>query len=413
MPQSKNLVVVASAGGGILAAGWTTLTLRNMAAERPELVDEIRLLSTVSGGSVGAAWYVWALESLGEEERTPENLERVLDRAFANSTRSSLRASAYGFAFLDFWRTFLGEGLLILKEWDRGHLLENSWLRIAARNGHDGGTLLGTRRGVAEGRLPALILNSTVMERGHRVMLTPLEFPAPPIDEHGHTRRAATQSELLGTPGGPQIDLGLWTAARLSATFPYVSPAARSDLPVPAGDTPSAREYHLLDGGYYDIFGVASALDWLDGVLEARLAGRGAFEKVLVLQINPFAPGSPPKPSDGLLAALAGPLLGMASITTGSQVTRNDIELGRVLASWRQRFAAADLPVCLETIHLRPPADAPEGPLSWHMTKSQVAALEELWPRDGSGPVPGLDEHWRRAKEFLEQPCERATAERP
>ena len=52
-----NLVVVASAGGGIWAAGWTGLALEKLLGARPELAREIRLLSTVSGGSVGAANY--------------------------------------------------------------------------------------------------------------------------------------------------------------------------------------------------------------------------------------------------------------------------------------------------------------------------------------------------------------------
>src|SRR5437870_4427452 len=56
-----NLVVIASAGGGIWAAGWTTLALEKLLAARPELVREIRLLSTVSGGSVGAAYFVQGL----------------------------------------------------------------------------------------------------------------------------------------------------------------------------------------------------------------------------------------------------------------------------------------------------------------------------------------------------------------
>lgn len=383
----ENLVVVAAAGGGILASGWTTLTLRQMVADRPQLADEIRLLSTVSGGSVGAAHYAHALGKLPDAERTPAGLGRALEQAFKDSVASSLEATAYGLAVVDFERIFLGNSLPVLRRWDRGLLLESSWERIAG----DNPTLLGLRPAIRGGRMPALILNSTVMERGHRVMLTPVDF------RRVGGVHAPTQTDLLAA-GGAEVDLGLWTAARLSATFPYVSPAARSDLPAEdAGD----RAYHLIDGGYYENFGLTSTFDFLWPVLEARLEGRGAsFSKVLILQLNPFPPGGPPPPKKGLPSAVAGPLLAFVALRNGTQITRNATDLERGLASWQARFDGEEgVDVCLETFEVRPPPDVPEGPLSWHLTPSQIAALEGSW----QSVVP----QWEEIKSFLERPCVR------
>ena len=54
-PAGTNLVVVATAGGGVWAAGWTARALEQLIANRPELRHEIRVISSVSGGSLGAA----------------------------------------------------------------------------------------------------------------------------------------------------------------------------------------------------------------------------------------------------------------------------------------------------------------------------------------------------------------------
>ena len=98
-------------------------------------------------------------------------------------------------------------------------------------------------------------------------------------------------------------DIDVWTAAVLSATFSYVSPAARAtcfdqkkenDNEIQKEDHKESRspaaenspgQLHLIDGGYHDNYGVASALDWLAAALEAQdkqhldpRAGEKAFD---------------------------------------------------------------------------------------------------------------------------------------
>jgi hypothetical protein len=66
---------------------------------------------------------------------------------------------------------------------------------------------------------------------------------------------------FLATFGGQDasIDLPLATAAQMSATFPYVSSAAR----VPISIDRTANSVHFVDGGYYDNDGTASAIEFL------------------------------------------------------------------------------------------------------------------------------------------------------
>ena len=396
----RNLVVVVASGGGILAAGWTTLALDRLVALRPELRDEIRLLSGISGGSVGIAFY---LDGALRREMPSD--------ALVKSTSSSLAATAYGFAFRDFFRLLTG-GVVPL-DLDRGLLLERQWLKTA--NGQVRGdrvqlpegvltdrTIASLRPWVAQGTIPAPILSATIMESGRRVMMTPVDFEHP-----RRGRRAMTMSEFLfeerrrraggalaPVDGWPELDLPLWTAARLSATFAFVTPAARADLldDPTAGTRPTDhRGHHIIDGGYYDNFGVTSALDWLDPVLAARLRGRDLnVERVLIVQLRAFRRPNPRDvpPKSGAVAALLGPLIGLEAIRDGAAISRNDIELTRFATSWTARLRQPDngrpVDVCVATLQ---PRRGAEGPLSWHLTAEDKKRLAASWVEDDARKV--------------------------
>ncbi|HRC84088.1 MAG TPA: patatin-like phospholipase family protein [Thermoanaerobaculia bacterium] len=392
----ENLIVVTSSGGGILAGAWTTHALAELARERPQLPGEIRLLSTVSGGSTGAAFSLAALAELdGQGATSPERRQKQLELASKWSRQSALGSISYGFVMLDFWRFFVGN---LFSERDRGSLEDGAWQSFA--NGRDW-TFESLEPMIRDGRLPAFIFNSTEMETGQRMMLTPLEFPGP--SEAGYRARGATLSEMLfrQEPQAPRANLSLWTAARLSATFPFVSPAARAPRVVVAGDGRRIEPvgYHLLDGGYFDNDGIASALDWLGPVLAARREAQcsagsapGCFRRVLILELNAFVPSSPPKAASGSLSARVGPLLGAVSVRSGAAKNRNQIELEAFLEAWKERLGQQ---VELCTVTLQPSEDGGEEPLSWRLTDPQQKEMEK---RFRSSEVQGQK---ARALEFL------------
>jgi hypothetical protein len=386
-PRGPNLVVVVASGGGILAAGWTTLAIEKLTEARPQIQGEIRLLSTISGGSVGAAYYI---DSMLRGEPAGD--------AHVKSVESSLADTAYGFAFLDLPRLLTGS--LVSFRRDRGLLLEQAWLatangRVSDSTVHKTAAALEFRplrslRGpIAAGKIPAPIFATTVMESGRRVMSTPVDFG----DSPGR-KRADTLSEYLAADRSGYVDVDLWTAARLSATFAFVSPAARANGPVDKNrELPTDhRAHHFIDGGYYDNFGVTSALDWLDPVLEARATDADlGFERVLVVQLRAFRRGDPreTKAASGAGAALLGPLLGLAAIRDGAAVSRNDIELNRFVRRWKDRYQAKAPPggpveICVAT--LQPPPGS-EGPLSWHLTRDDKRRLRTSWSPDDAAKV--------------------------
>jgi hypothetical protein len=129
-------------------------------------------------------------------------------------------------------------------------------------------TLNTTAKRLSEHTMPAFTFNTTAAETGGRFLLSNYELPyepPPPGDPatdilpaesflhafgHGKTGAASPNPNVYA-------DLPLPTAARLSATFPYVSSASRVPEQV------SANGIHFIDGGYYDNDGTASAMEFL------------------------------------------------------------------------------------------------------------------------------------------------------
>src|SRR5690606_37882283 len=100
----------------------------------------------------------------------------------------------------------------------RSWALERSWaerLTSRARRVAPVPTLADWRADFLAGRRPAVILNATAVETGQRFRMATLALPETP--------EGAGQFATLF----PRHDLAMPTAARLSATFPLVSTAAR------------------------------------------------------------------------------------------------------------------------------------------------------------------------------------------
>jgi hypothetical protein len=355
----RPVVVVAASGGGIRAAVWTAHVLAQL--ERPENLGPefpraVRLVSSVSGGSVGTMFYLDAFGGRGAAEGTVDN-----------SALNALDDAAWGFAYADLWRAFLPVIFNFTDRGvDRGWALEEVWRRRLS----DADLRISSwRRAVAEGSLPPAVLNATIAENGAQLLLTPLEVP--------RAWRARSLQDAQGL-----LDLRVSTAARLSATFPWVSPMAIAGLD--QGGRRLARPErpgpHVGDGGYYDNFGVASAVNWVETVLagrEAAFSRRGIL--VVVISASPFGPFDHDPPSQGergWFYATVGPLVALAHVRGSTQLMRNRVELDLMQQKWRLRG------VPFTYVIFEPSGP---GPLSWKLTEHERQRVLAHW---GESPNP-------------------------
>ncbi|HET7269505.1 MAG TPA: patatin-like phospholipase family protein, partial [Rubrobacter sp.] len=277
-----SIIVVAANGGGIQASAWTARVLTGLEKKCRDTEGcgnhfgtSIRLISSVSGGSVGTMYFV----NEYEEGNLPED-EEELDRIVGRAGGSSLDQVAWGLLYPDLARTLNPTPYVLspLLGWDRGRAMEKAWSREDTswprREGIKEG-LSEWRKDADDFQRPAVIFNTTIAETGQRLPLATTDLP--PESPGGKS-----YNELFDNVT-PRPDIRVVTAARLSASFPYVSPAARADVD-------EREQAHLVDGGYYDNYGVSSLVEWLDWKLEKQLEEDSTEEpkisKVLIVEIR-------------------------------------------------------------------------------------------------------------------------------
>jgi hypothetical protein len=360
------VIVVAASGGGIKAAAWTTRVLTGLEEDNPHIFgDSVRLISAVSGGSVGAMYFVSEYDANGAGlPSKPEDLEKAVAQAEA----SSLDDIAWGLVYPDFLRIFVPA----FKHLDRGRALEAALTRELPNSEHHlFGPLSDWRQGVLEGWRPAVIFNATVVESGERFLLGTTDLASAP----GRT-------SLQDGHEFPQFaghDISLVTAARLSATFPYVSPAARPDIP--------GIQIHAVDGGYTDNYGMATLIAWLD---EALRAAGNPIRRVLIVEIRASPPKTEPPPLSwrGWPFQSYAPISAMLNVRDSGQLTRNQEEL-QIL----RRFAASCNIDIEDSVFEYPPEDAP---LSWHLSPNDKKQIETIWTK------PETEKHKQEVRTFLD-----------
>jgi predicted acylesterase/phospholipase RssA len=359
------VIVVAADGGGIQSAAWTARVLTGLeikcrqefGAQYREFGRSIRLISSVSGGSVGAMYFVNAYDQSGLPEEP--GLKDVVKLA----KTSSLDDIAWGLLYPDLRRTifpFLSDMYA-----GRGQALERALTRkpelsMALSHWHDG---------VRSGWRPATVFNATIADTGQPLLIATSELR--PGD---HVR--INFSELY-----PNRDIAIVTAVRLSATFPYVTPAARADV-----GGPSIAQFHVVDGGYYDNYALSTLVEWLD----EALGGSDKIQRVLILQIRGATPGEGMKLKNkrGWFYQAFAPIATMLHVRTAGQIAHGEQEVKLLERAARPRT------VSIESALFQ--FCGPDPPLTWHLTQIQKDAIEAEWENEllsGKG--------WKKVKEFL------------
>lgn len=369
-PKST-LVVVTAAGGGIQAAAWTARVLTGLDELLGGFSESIGLVSSVSGGSVGALFYLHHRgDRTNQADRpmqiSPEKCQHIL----ADASASGLEPAAWGMAFPDLVRTTFPPAAP--KTLDRGLALEFEWQRrLADRLPTDPQStpeqlkrqslavkdlrLLDWSDRIRARKMPAVVFNSTLVETGQRLLFSPVVTQAVPLrgaGTEGFSTKASEPIEFFScysAAGAFVPNPRLVTAVRLSATFSYVSPVCRplgDDVPAAVRKQFGKRLFwHVADGGYADNEGILTATKWIEKIVAQqrdREAGKKLpFDRILIIRINGF----PDRANDvgsargGLLNAFLGPVLTLGSVRVASQAERGDYEVALLEEATRLRRA--------------------------------------------------------------------------
>ena len=386
--QGCPIIVVSANGGGIQSAAWTARVLSGLAelfqkqgdGNLDKFLRSIRLISGVSGGSVGTMFFVNAIKPSGSTVRM----------SFADVVReaeeSGLSEVVWGMTYPDLVHAFfpwLRQDLLL----DRGHTLEETWVKAATTSRSSPSlarSLLEWNRGVEEGWRPATIFNSTFAESGERLQISTI-----PAGATVNGKLPVGRWEFFYLY---DADIRVATAARLSATFPYISPAAR---PYYGGASPvwpdRPQDYahlHAVDGGYFDNSGLTALTEWLNEALEERAKVNrqpSTPEKILVLQIRGFPEGTVAhsKVNRGWFYQLYAPLSTLLGVWTVGQAATNVTELDLLQKYWGTKGIELVSIVFQPdpSVYSKAKTRGKRGvlPLSWHLRKDDKDLIDEAW----------------------------------
>ena len=310
----RPLIIITSTGGGIHSAMWTSEVLNLLDRRFPQTSageqkygfhDSILLASTVSGGSVGMMNFL--REYNAPHPFAPDTLE---DHLVNSAACSSLEAVAWGLIYPDLARFLLPASYrlgLLPAGYDRGFALEEALAsnltdrtcnpKKADRTNTTADPGIATLAPGVTSRgqfFPAFTLNTTATETGDRYLLSnyqiqtkdPKTCDSHPSEVHSDILPAESFLQSYAEPcaGDPPkrifADLRLSTAARLSASFTYVTPAAR----IEPRFAPYA--YHFVDGGYFDNDGTGSVLEFLQTLDNAGQFPAGHVQPILLIEIR-------------------------------------------------------------------------------------------------------------------------------
>ena len=299
-------------------------------------------------------------------------LASIVERSGA----SSLDATAWGLAYPDLWRPALG---FLMPGIDRGWAQERLWsdrLEQSAELGRPA-RLSDWAGGVLAGWRPVHIANATLQETGQRLLLAPVPVAREPsrngVREVGALTWIPMRQDLFEfVPGG---DIRIATAARLSATFPYVAPQAAPE--VDAG-VEADSAYHAADGGYYDNSGVVSILDVLLETLDGGLPDV-VPDRIAIIEIRAapaadmLASSARPAKRGGLVNSTIGPLETLEKARASTQISRTGLEFELTRAHWE---GTRGLQVRKFVFHL-----SGVSPLSWRLSDAEKQRIREHWPQ--------------------------------
>jgi hypothetical protein len=445
----RPIVLVAIAGGGIQSSAWGTRVLTgleelvpdarrhpHLGTDLPDFAGSIQCISGVSGGSTGAMFFVAGYGPNGLPAPRPEKAEdrvvdpAVLDEIVQASEETSLGQSVWGLTYPDLRRAWLP--FFIGNDYtDRAETMERKWAtngkKLADRGGADlwKASLYAWQKDVAEGLRPATIFNGTLVETGERICFSTAPLRVLYGGQEEFASRKKSDPQLY-----PGADLRITTAARLSATFPIISSAARpllaEGMNKPKGKLMPPESLwpqipgkdallHVVDGGYFENTGLGALAQWLDnGLTELSCRPNGKWpHKILILQLEAFPEEDPPPRGDpqtqdasgrGTLFQATSPIVALYNVR-GAGHTASATRLIEVLQQrWKLveepvqgqpakpshsceirlvRFTIPKLPRNPAGRRFWEPAWAeaqPDSPpLSWHLRQPEKDAIEVAW----------------------------------
>jgi hypothetical protein len=389
------LILVSVSGGGSVAAVWTFLVLKELekacdAVRSPgstvEFSKSIRLINGASGGMLGAGYYVATLPQLQEPESLAGfNRNSVLDMLQDNLASDFLTPIARRMVLNDLPGLFSPWKIRV----DRGKELERAWATRLINPYNQKPALDVTFKSLQEfeikREIPSLIFSPMMVEDGRRLLISNLDLRSA-VSNDVERDLSADHASAEGFDQLSQEGLELFrlfpkaidhfplsTAIRMSATFPYFSPAVT---------LPTAPRRRLVDAGYYDNYGINLNTAWVFSKNNQEWIKEN-FERVILIQIRAF-PTMDQRRFQKLetdissvvartFEELTSPVEALSNVRVSSSTFRNDNQLELFRQATETIFNNKPNAFRVATVEL-----PLEVPLNWTLSKEQYSKIKEF-----------------------------------
>ena len=316
-PEEKPpFFVVCASGGGLAASLWAIHVAQTIeTCSDGKLLRHTGLMTGASGGELGLAYLREAY--LADPDFAQNGLSRLdrMGRDLLNPIAFSLVSND---VFLPFTEVEVG-GRQYRR--DRAYGFEREF------NLHTQGWLdkpiAAYRAPERSARIPLLFVTPSIVEDGRRMVISPQGvsyMTVPAAAQRGNLSLRPDMVDFRRLLAGQAADsLRFTTALRMNATYPYILPLVV--LPT----RPSIR---LMDAGYRDNYGIASAARFLSVFREWL---RENTSGVHLIQISAFRDSRKVAPDDrpGVIESLFSPV-GVAGNILGTQILDQEVLLGQL-----------------------------------------------------------------------------------
>ncbi|MDB5970857.1 MAG: hypothetical protein JWQ90_3307 [Hydrocarboniphaga sp.] len=261
---SAPYVVIATEGGGIRAAFWTAAILEELSHRIPGLSSRIFAVSGVSGGSLGAsAW----LASLPPTDRAATSACTATQSLQGDYLAPAIAGVLFGDAIQRFLPFKFPRQIL-----DRSRAIEESWADAfdqcpEQRMWH---TLREIYSKSVAPDLPSVFLNTTIVETGQRAIQSNVQVQFDDAVDLQAAKFSSAYQPLAGVTHN-------------SARFPLISPAGTV---LEFNGKKWAPRYRVVDGGYFDNSGAATAFDIIHQLQTSKSDDVGKRRPILLIIRN-------------------------------------------------------------------------------------------------------------------------------
>jgi hypothetical protein len=404
------LAFVCVSGGGSRAAAWTMKTLLEIedAFRDPGSLSQngdtktklntpvsfpyrVRLVTGASGGMIAGAYYVASLAEPGTAGEIRRNAELTSSQLFDGVCQDFLTPVVHTFVTRDLpsWLLPFHLGR------DRGCSMEMEWQ--TTMHGQLDQTFADLLQGERAGWRPSLIFSPMLVEDARQLFISNLDLAhvvrnmarilgepdnlntLNPQDANGDRLLSREGIEFFKLFPNSTKEFRVATAARMSASFPYVLPAVA---------LPTNPPRRVVDAGYYDNYGVGIAASWLFDEFNLQWV-REHTSGVVIIQIRDGASGEERRRevvSDGFPSDPAAGLHGVTSPPTGlynSRFTGNEFRNDNLIHLLNRFFRSRGFPKDFLTTVSFELAMGDDIALNFALTEGERATIEAAVDTNG------------------------------